>query len=78
MSRRSFSRHFRQLTGMAFGEWLLAERLALVQRLLEGTALSIEAIAVQAGFGSPESLRLHFRTAFGVSPRAWRQTFCGG
>lgn len=77
MSRRSFSRHFRQLTGCAFGEWLLAERLALAQRLLESTALSVEAIADQAGFGSPESLRLHFRTAFGVAPSAWRQTFRG-
>jgi transcriptional regulator GlxA family with amidase domain len=32
---------------------------------------------VLAGFGSPESLRLHFRRAFSVSPTVWRQSFKG-
>ena len=77
MSRRTFSRHFRQLTGSTLGEWLLAERLALTQRLLEGTDQSVEKIATLAGFGSPVSLRHHFGRAFGVSPSAWRQSFQG-
>ncbi|MEO4047806.1 helix-turn-helix domain-containing protein [Pseudomonas sp. CAU 1711] len=77
MSRRSFTRHFRQLTGATLGGWLLAERLALTQRLLESTEQSVEAIAQLAGFGSPVSLRHHFGRAFGVSPSAWRQTFRG-
>lgn len=77
MSRRSFTRHFRALTGSTVGEWLLGERLALCQRLLESTGQSVEAIARLAGFGSPVSLRQHFRQAFGVSPSAWRQTFRG-
>lgn len=77
MSRRSFTRHFRQLTGSTVGDWLLAERLALTQRLLESTEQSVEAIAGLAGFGSPVSLRHHFGRAFGVSPSAWRQTFRG-
>lgn len=75
MSRRTLSRQFRQLTGASLGEWLHNERLSLTQRLLEGSDHSVEAIAALAGFGSPESLRLHFRRAFGVSPTAWRQTF---
>lgn len=58
--------------------WLLAERLALSQRLLESTEQSVEAIAALAGFGSPVSLRHHFGRAFGVSPSAWRHSFCGG
>lgn len=78
MSRRSFSRHFRLLTGSTFGEWLLGERLALCQRLLESTAQPVERIAALAGFGSPVSLRHHFRATFGVSPNAWRQAFRGG
>lgn len=78
MSRRSFSRHFRQLTGSPFGDWLLAERLALCQRLLESTGQPVERISALAGFGSPVSLRHHFRAAFGVSPSAWRQVFRGG
>lgn len=77
MSRRSFTRHFQQLTGVSLGAWLLAERLALAQRLLESTGQPVEAIAGLAGFGSPESLRLHFRKAFGVAPAAWRRTFRG-
>jgi transcriptional regulator GlxA family with amidase domain len=77
MSRRTFTRHFRQLTGMTVGDWLLAERLALTQRLLESSEQSVEAISGLAGFGSPVSLRHHFGRAFGVSPSAWRQTFRG-
>ncbi|WP_122157884.1 helix-turn-helix domain-containing protein [Paraburkholderia sp.] len=77
MTRRTFTRQFRQLTGMTVGEWLLNERLALTQRLLETSDHSVDAIAVLAGFGSPESLRLHFRRAFSVSPTAWRQSFKG-
>jgi transcriptional regulator GlxA family with amidase domain len=77
MSRRTFTRQFRQLVGMAVVEWLQVERLRLTQRLLESSDHTVEAIAALAGFGSPESLRLHFRRAFGVSPLAWRQTFKG-
>lgn len=77
MSRRTFTRHFRLLTGTTFGEWLLGERLALTQRLLETTDQPITTIAELAGFGSPESLRHHFRQAFRVAPTAWRRTFQG-
>ncbi len=77
MSRRSFTRHFRQLTGTTVGAWLLSERLARSQALLEGSDQSVEQIAELAGFGSAVSLRTHFRSAFGVSPTAWRQTFRG-
>lgn len=75
MSRRTFTRHFRQQTGATVGAWLLAERLAFTQRLLETTGQSVENIAILAGFGSPVSLRHHFRATFAVSPTSWRQTF---
>ena len=68
MSRRTFTRHFRQLTGATVSQWLLAERLALTQRLLEGTDHPVERIAQLAGMGSPESLRHHFRQALGFRP----------
>ncbi|MBB4845206.1 transcriptional regulator GlxA family with amidase domain [Paucibacter oligotrophus] len=75
MSRRSFTRHFQQLTGSTVGEWLLRERLSYCQRLLEGGDQSVEVVAAQAGFGSAASLRLHFHKAFAVSPSAWRRSF---
>lgn len=75
MSRRTFTRHFRQMTGSTVGAWLLGERLALAQRLLESSGHSVETVSNLAGFGSAVSLRQHFRTAFGVSPVAWRRTF---
>lgn len=77
LSRRSFTRHFRQLTGDTVGHWLLQERLAHTQRLLETTEQPIEQIAALSGLGSAASLRHHFKTAFGVSPMRWRQMFKG-
>lgn len=77
MSRRTFTRRFHQLTGSTVGEWLQGERLALAQRLLESTQHPVETVASLSGFGSPVSLRLHFRSAFGVSPSAWRRAFRG-
>lgn len=77
MSRRSFTRHFKALTGTTVQSWLLAERLAQSQRLLERTDQPVERVAEMAGFGSVVSLRYHFRRAFGVSPTAWRQGFGG-
>ena len=77
MSRRTLTRQFKQLTGTTVGEWLLQERLAYAQRLLEMSEHDIDNVATLAGFGSTESLRLHFKRAFSVSPQAWRQTFKG-
>lgn len=75
MSRRSFTRHFRQVTGTTPKQWLLAERLALAQRLLETTAEPVERIAQRAGFASATVLRQQMRAACGLSPSAWRQGF---
>lgn len=75
MSRRTFTRQFKQLTGTNFLSWLHAERLAHVQRLLESTDAAIDVIAEQAGFGSPESLRRHFRRHLGIAPSEWRKQF---
>lgn len=76
MSRRSFTRHFRQLTGSSFGDWLLAQRLSEAQRLLETTQLPLERIAMAIGLGSPVTLRQHFQRAYRTSPMQYRRTFC--
>lgn len=75
MSRRTFTRQFRDSTGTTVVGWLKAQRLALAQRLLEGTELPIEEVAARAGFGSSASLRQHFAQALRTSPQSYRREF---
>jgi len=76
MSRRSFTRHFRQITGSSFGDWLLSQRLGEAQRLLETTQLPLDRIATAIGLGSPVTLRQHFQRVYRTSPTNYRRTFC--
>ncbi|MCY0912296.1 GlxA family transcriptional regulator [Massilia antarctica] len=75
MSRRNFTRHFRQSTGTSFKHWILNQRVAHAQRMLESGDASIERVAQEAGFGSALSLRQHFRTNLRTSPSAYRKLF---
>ncbi|RSZ60528.1 helix-turn-helix domain-containing protein [Massilia atriviolacea] len=75
MSRRNFTRHFRQSTGTSFKQWLLNQRMAHAQRMLESGDASIEVVAQEAGFGTALSLRQHFRTVLRTSPSAYRKLF---
>jgi transcriptional regulator GlxA family with amidase domain len=75
MSRRTFTRRFRQATGTTVGAWLLNQRLALAQRLLETTGLPIDLVAEQAGFGAVVSLRKQFTKVLHTSPGRYRKEF---
>lgn len=75
MSRRTFTRHFRQQTGTSPHQWLLHQRLMLAQRLLETTPLGLDQVAEQSGLGSALSLRLHFARVFDTTPAAYRREF---
>lgn len=75
MTRRTFTRRFRRIMGVTVGQWLLSQRLALAQQLLEASNLSVEAIAEQAGFGTATSLRQHFGRTYQVSPLQYRKNF---
>lgn len=77
MTRRTFTRRFRQVMGVTVSEWLLSQRLGLAQQLLETTAKPIDSIAEKAGFGSPASLRQHFNRTFKISPSNYRRQFRG-
>lgn len=77
MSRRTFTRRFRQATGNTVVDWLRHQRLALAQQLLESTDLSIEQIASRSGFGTTASLRQLFRENFRLSPASYRREFRG-
>ncbi|OMQ14988.1 AraC family transcriptional regulator, partial [Modestobacter sp. VKM Ac-2676] len=75
MSPRSFARRFKATTGTTPHAWLLAQRLAAAESLLEGSDAPVEEIARLVGFGTAAGLREQFGRRRGVSPRAYRQTF---
>lgn len=77
MSRRTFTRRFRQATGATVHQWLLSQRLSRAQQLLETTDQPLETIAARTGFGSAVSLRQRFTATFSTSPSAWRREFRG-
>ncbi len=78
MSRRTFTRRFREATGTTVNRWLAAERVGRAQQLLETTDLSIEQIAGEAGFGTSLSLRQHFADQLRTSPSSYRRSFRDG
>jgi len=77
MSVRTFTRRFRQETGLSPQRWLTQQRVALARRLLESTDTPVERVATEAGFGTTASLRQHLHAAIGVSPLSYRRTFRG-
>ena len=64
---------FRQTTGGGLGGHLRGLRIQKACRLLRLTGLRIGAIADQCGFDSVYSFSRTFKTACGISPRAYRQ-----
>jgi len=75
MSRRSFTRRFREETGQSPAQWLAVQRVELARQLLESSELTVDQIARRAGLGTGVSLRQHLRAVLGVSPSAYRRTF---
>jgi AraC family transcriptional activator FtrA len=77
MSPRTFARRFSATMGTTPHQWILRQRLALAQRLLETTDASIERIAAQSGFRSTVTLRAHFQRFLCTSPQTYRRAFQG-
>jgi AraC family transcriptional activator FtrA len=75
VSPRTLARRFAEETGTTPLQWVLSQRVLEARRLLEGSDLDIEAIALRAGFGSAPSLREHFRRATATTPTAYRRSF---
>jgi AraC family transcriptional activator FtrA len=75
MSERTFISRFKAATGTTPADWLTTARLDRARDLLEGTALSIDRIAGDCGFGTAITLRHHFRQRLGLSPSAYRLRF---
>lgn len=77
MSVRTFSRRFRDETGLTPVQWLTQRRVDRARQLLEETDHTVDRIAAECGFGTGASLRGHFQAGVGVSPGAYRATFRG-
>jgi AraC family transcriptional activator FtrA len=75
MSERTFARRFREETGTTPHQWVLAQRIALAERLLEEGEEPVEAVAHRCGFGSATMLRHHFRRLRSTAPRDYRRVF---
>jgi transcriptional regulator GlxA family with amidase domain len=77
MSVRTFTRRFREETGLSATRWLVQQRVALARRLLESTDSPVERVAAESGFGTAASLRQHLHAAIGVPPLTYRRTYRG-
>lgn len=76
LSVRTLQRQFKEATGQTPLEWLVRERISVAKELLAShTALDMERVAELAGFGSPESLRRHFRLRGLPAPTTFRRQF---
>ncbi|CAB3664129.1 helix-turn-helix domain-containing protein [Achromobacter kerstersii] len=75
MSRRTFTRRFRDATGTTVNNWLAAERIGNAQQLLETTDMPIERLAAEVGFGTSLTFRQRFASQVHTSPSSYRRPF---
>lgn len=75
MTPRTFARRFKASTGTTPLQWILHQRVAAAQRMLETTTITVDGIAESCGFGSAAALRQHFTKIVGSTPSAYRATF---
>ena len=78
LSQRTLQRQFLDATGLSPIDWLIRERVAYARELLETTDRPLQWVAEQAGFGSQESFRRHFRGQTQASPTAYRDRHRNG
>ena len=72
---RTFARLFRDTIGVTPHRWMISQRVAFAQQLLETTTGTIDAVAHRCGFGSADTLRLHFTRELATTPADYRRTF---
>lgn len=70
--RAELDQLFRAQLDRSVGEEIRRQRFARVKLLLRTTTLSISKIARETGFCTPSHLTNAFKTAFSLSPKAWR------
>lgn len=75
LSRRTFTRRFRDTTGTSPMAWLLDQRTEYAKLLLETTDRTVDDIAHRAGFGTGSAFRKQLHLKYDVSPTAYRRAF---
>lgn len=75
LSPRQFSRTFREQTGSSPAKALENLRLEAARLMIEQGRLSLEAVALEVGFGDRERMRRAFLRVYGQSPQSLRRTF---
>jgi transcriptional regulator GlxA family with amidase domain len=75
MSVRTFTRRFREETGLSPARWLLQQRTDHARLLLESTDLNVDQVARRSGFGTTAALRQQLHQRIGVPPTTYRRTF---
>lgn len=75
MTPRTFARRFRNEIGSPPYSWLVHQRVALAQRLLETGHAPIDEVAQQSGFGTAMTLRHHFGRITTTTPTRYRTQF---
>ena len=68
-----FSKKFREISGMAFRDYLRYRRLAFALKEIRDTKRSILDIALEYGFSSHEAFTRAFKEAYSVSPKNYRK-----
>ena len=73
MSRARFAARFKQVVGIAPGEYLTRWRISLAQHLLQ-QGWPVKEVAGEVGYASPAALGRVFATRTGATPKAWAHT----
>ena len=70
MSRRSFTRHFRQETGLTFTDW---KRAVIAHYAMDRIACGdkVSSVAFEVGYDSVSAFIAMFRRKYGAAPRAF-------
>jgi len=73
LSKRHFTRAFRQSTGMAPHQWLQRRRIDKAMQLLGSPAVSLSTVALECGFADHSHFARTFARLVGVTPHTWRR-----
>lgn len=72
---RTLKRRFKQATGTTLIERLQDERIEYAKKLLEGGALPVDEISIEAGYADASFFRRLFKRRTGLSPSQYRRMF---